>query len=303
MVAIGGVISLLQRRVQPLIVEGSSQLTELEAAVSQKVVENFQALRLLHNMGQLDEADLQFRASMGKLEKAKRLQTLRMSLLQPISRFLPILAIALIASMSMLLLGGRNSGLLPSLVTFVVALQRLNVQISTIAQTFNKLADNTGRIQRLNEILSSQGKKFRRHGGTPFKTLRRGIRFEAVGLQYSPELPLALREISFNLPRGQTLALVGSSGAGKSSLLICSRVSTLPLLDVWIDEPPRSVGDAKLAAAAGCGQPGHIFVQRHHCRKHRFWYVLLNSCPDRSPCQAAQAADFIEALPRVTIPW
>ena len=102
-VAIGGVISLLQRRVQPLIVEGSSQLTELEAAVSQKVVENFQALRLLHNMGQLDEADLQFRASMGKLEKAKRLQTLRMSLLQPISRFLPILAIALIASMSILL--------------------------------------------------------------------------------------------------------------------------------------------------------------------------------------------------------
>ena len=41
---------------------------------------------------------------------------------------------------------------------------------------------------------------------------------EHVGLQYAPELPPALNDISFTLPRGQMLALVGPSSAIKSSI-------------------------------------------------------------------------------------
>ena len=35
-------------------------------------------------------------------------------------------------------------------------------------------------------------------------------------MQYAPELPPALTDISFTLPKVQMLALVGPSGAGKS---------------------------------------------------------------------------------------
>ena len=197
------------------------------------------SLRLLHSSGQLDAADAHLRDRMHELEDVRRAQTRRVSLVGPIAGLLPILAIALIAAFSLLLFGGRSTGVLPSLVTFVLALQRLNQRISGIAGTFNSLANNSGKLERLNKILSPDGKQFRRLGGTPFATLERGIRFEDVCLQYAPELPPALSDISFTLPKGQMLALVGPSGAGKSSIADLLTGLYAPTAgQIWVDDRP-----------------------------------------------------------------
>jgi ATP-binding cassette subfamily B protein/subfamily B ATP-binding cassette protein MsbA len=127
-------------------------------------------------------------------------------------------AVSLIAALSLLLLGGRSSGVLPSLVTFVLALQKLNGRITILTATFNQLADNSGRFQRLNQILSPEGKQFRRLGGLPLGPLQQAISLEKVSLHYAPELEPALSDISLFLPKGQMLGLVGPSGAGKSSI-------------------------------------------------------------------------------------
>ncbi len=52
----------------------------------------------------------------------------------------------------------------------------------------------------------------------PFAELRQGIRLEGVGLRYGAERPWVLRGIDLEIPRGRTVALVGASGAGKSSI-------------------------------------------------------------------------------------
>jgi ATP-binding cassette subfamily B protein/subfamily B ATP-binding cassette protein MsbA len=118
----------------------------------------------------------------------------------------------------LLLLGGRSTGVLPSLVTFVLALQKLNARISILSGNLNQLADNSGRFQRLNEILSPERKLFRRQGGFPVRHIQHSISLEDVSLRYAPNLAPSLRDISFVLPKGHMLALVGPSGAGKSSI-------------------------------------------------------------------------------------
>lgn len=49
----------------------------------------------------------------------------------------------------------------------------------------------------------------------PFGT----VRFENVSFRYQAELPLALNDVSFELPKGRTLAVVGRTGSGKSTLI------------------------------------------------------------------------------------
>ncbi len=299
-VMIGGTVTALQRQILPRIAGGSRQLNALEVEISQRITEDFQALRVLHSCGQLDAADEHLRGRMGDLEGAHRAQSRRLSLVGPISSFLPILSIALIASLSLLLLGGRSTGVLPSLVTFVLALQRLNMRISGIAGTFNQLSDNSARLERLNEILSPEGKQFRRQGGTPFAVLQEEIRFEGVGLQYAPELPPALSEICFSLPRGKMLALVGPSGAGKSSIadLLTGLyaptkgrilIDGLPLEQLELASWLQRLGvvsqdtflfNATIAENISFGVPGATQVQIE------------------AACAVAQAAGFIEALPK-----
>jgi subfamily B ATP-binding cassette protein MsbA len=213
-----GLITLVQKQLLPRIRTGSKAVTKAQVEISSRITEDFQGLRLLHSSGQLDAADQRLRSGMGALERQLRGQVRRLAVVGPFSSFLPILAIAVIAGLSLLLLGGRSSSVLPSLVTFVLALQRLNQRLAGLANTANILADNSGRLGRLNAILTPSGKQFRRQGGIAFEGLAKGIRFEGVELCYSPELPPALQQISFELPQGQMLALVGPSGAGKSSI-------------------------------------------------------------------------------------
>ncbi|MFF1634605.1 ABC transporter ATP-binding protein [Leifsonia sp. NPDC058248] len=45
------------------------------------------------------------------------------------------------------------------------------------------------------------------------------LTLDNVSFRYSPDAPLALREVSLDIPFGSTVAFVGSSGAGKSTLV------------------------------------------------------------------------------------
>lgn len=216
--AVGVVVSAVQRPLLPRIRTGAQRVKNTEVEIVSRITEHIQALRLLHSSGQLAEADRLVQAQMGQLEAALRYQKRLVNVITPVASFLPVLAIAMIASLSIFFFGGRATGILPSLVTFVITLQRVNIRLGALANNLSRLSDNSARIDRLNEILSPAGKQFRRQAGVHFRKMEVGIQLEQVSLRYDPKLPLALSEISFSIPKGQVVALVGTSGAGKSSI-------------------------------------------------------------------------------------
>ncbi len=295
----GWMVTLVQQRLLPRIRAGSQAVAQAQVGISSRITEDFQGLRLLHSVGQLEAADQRLQTRLGELERHLRGQARRLAVVGPFASFLPILAIALIAGLSLLLFGGRSTGVLPSLVTFVLALQRLNTRLSAIATLTNQLADNSGRLERLNGILSPEGKQFRRLGGRPFKALQREIRFEAVSLRYAAGLSPALSDISFTLEKGRMLALVGPSGAGKSSIAdlltglyepTAGRilVDGLPMEQLELASWQQRLGvvsqdtflfNATIAENIAFGSPGATEEQI------------------QAACRAAQAAAFIESLP------
>jgi ATP-binding cassette subfamily B protein/subfamily B ATP-binding cassette protein MsbA len=237
---------------------------------------------------------------MGDLERALRGQGRRLSVVQPLASFLPVLAIVLIAALSLVLFGGRSTGVLPSLVTFVLALQRLNMRLASIATTVNELADNSGRLERLNQILSPDGKQFRRLGGTPFTVLEDEIRFEGVGLRYAPELPLALSEVSFCLPKGRMLALVGPSGAGKSSIADLLTGLYAPTAgQILVDGVPLDRLElASWQQRLGVVSQDTFLFNATIAENIAFGTPGATQEQIAAACAAAQAAGFIEDLPQ-----
>jgi len=214
----GGILTLIQQKILPLLRRYSFIGTELSQEISSRIIENIQGLRLLHTSGQLDESDRDVRSRSRAIESNSRAASRINSITGPVTTFLPILMIAGIAGLSFLLFGSRNSGVLPSLVTFVLALQRLNGSIGNISAALGALNTNAAPLAYLNNLLEPYDKQFRRRGGLPFHSLTQGISLRDVSLQYAPELPPALQGINLEIPQGTTVALVGSSGAGKSSI-------------------------------------------------------------------------------------
>jgi len=217
-VAMGGVLALVQQQLLPRIRTRAVESTALGRELSSRMTENIQGLRLLHTSGQLDVADRDVTNQTRAVELNTRAQTRLNSVNGPIIVTLPILMIAVIAGLSVLFFGARNSGVLPSLVTFVVALQRLNGSFGNLTVSLTSLKANSGNLDVLNSFLIDSDKQFRRRGGRPFGAIHQGIELRHVVLRYSPEMDPALTDINLTLATGQTVALVGSSGAGKSSI-------------------------------------------------------------------------------------
>lgn len=217
-VVLAALISLIQRQLLPRIRQSAHQVSSAQLEIAARITEDIQGLRLLHSSGQLQAADRALKSRMGELERSLRRQSRLVELIGPLSNLLPIMAIAGIGAASLLVFGNKSSGVLPSLVTFVLALQRLNIRLSTIARLFTELSANAGRMGRLNSLLVAGGKSFVREGGLPLPGLNKEIRLEGVQLHYGGEGPAALNGIDLRIEKGSTVALVGPSGAGKSSI-------------------------------------------------------------------------------------
>ena len=295
----GGAIILLQKHLLPRIRAGSVAVVNSQVSIYSRITENFQGLRLLHSSGQLEQADRRLRERISDLEQQLRGQARRLAVVEPFSAFLPILAIALICSLSLLLLGNRSTGVLPSLVTFVLALQRLTQRLSGIAGISNSLAENSGRLQRLNDLLAPNGKEFRPTDGLPFAGLQTAITFESVDLQYTPRSPAALRQISFTLSKGKTLALVGISGAGKSSIADLLTALYLPTGgQIMIDNIPLTQIDlASWQQRLGVVSQDTFLFNATIAENIGFGSLSSTMREIEEACHAAQASSFIESLP------
>jgi ATP-binding cassette subfamily B protein/subfamily B ATP-binding cassette protein MsbA len=180
--------------------------------------EHIQGLRLLHTTGELGNASQETDNLFREWTRHGIRMSMVSNLIAPISNLLPIVAIAVISTISLVLLNDRQSGILPSLVTFVIALQRMNSRLGTMNSIAAGYATNSAKVARLNAILEDSDKQFVRTGGIPFTKLNRDIKLDNVTLRYAADLPPALDQINLIIPQGQTIALVGPSGAGKSSL-------------------------------------------------------------------------------------
>ncbi len=101
---------------------------------------------------------------------------------------------------------------------FVQCVTKLFNPIRTLSDKYNLLQSAMASSERIFKLLDTPFEIVAPPQPRTIQRLRSGIRFEEVDFSYLPDEPV-LNGVSFELPRGQTVAVVGATGAGKSTLI------------------------------------------------------------------------------------
>ena len=109
-----------------------------------------------------------------------------------------------------------------SFVSFLTALIMLYTPIKSIGGTYNSVLMSFLAIERVFDILDAKPAITDNPGARDMSSDIHDIEFKNVNFEYTPGVPV-LRDINFRVKRGETIAFVGNSGGGKSTV-----VSLLP---------------------------------------------------------------------------
>lgn len=106
---------------------------------------------------------------------------------------------------------------IPVLLTFAFILFRLQPRVGAMNKTLHQISYAIPGAQAVLRLLRETQAPSIQSGSKPFQELKDKVRFEGVTFGYDGESPV-LRDVSFTIKRGETTAIVGRSGAGKTTL-------------------------------------------------------------------------------------
>jgi subfamily B ATP-binding cassette protein HlyB/CyaB len=103
------------------------------------------------------------------------------------------------------------------LVAFNILAGRVSSPVLRVAQIWQDFHQARLSVLRLGDILNTTAETTSSIGRTQLPTIRGNIRFDHVSFRYRIDSQQVLHDVSFDVPAGQVVGIVGPSGSGKST--------------------------------------------------------------------------------------
>ncbi len=105
------------------------------------------------------------------------------------------------------------------LIAFILYIDRFFEPIRDMSRRFDTLQSTMAGGERILELLSQPIEVRDAENAEELRAIIGGVRFEDVQFHYSDDSTLVLNQINLNVDAGQTVALVGETGAGKTTIV------------------------------------------------------------------------------------
>ncbi len=204
-------LSILTKKMKRLSTSSQEMLSNLTARLS----EIFNNIEMIKANGVENFEAARFEKENREIFKVNMKAVRTTELVTPIMEILGAFAAA-----AVIIMGGQQviDGELSvgSFFSFLTALFMLYTPIKKVSKLFNQIQDAIAANERIQQLLRRTPQI--REGERRLEETIRTVRFEHVGLTYDRDKK-ALEDISFEVHRGEKVALVGNSGGGKSSIV------------------------------------------------------------------------------------
>jgi ATP-binding cassette, subfamily B, bacterial MsbA len=189
--------------------------------LSHLTAEAFTGHRIVKAFGAEEHEAERFAAASNRLYRTNLKVTSTVSVLPPIMEFLGGVAIVALLWYGQRRITTADSGMTPgAFLAFIFAAFMLYTPVKRLSRVNANLQQAIAAATRIFEMLDTHSEVLERPGTRPLEPLKRGIEFKDVSFAYDDGAgKTVLRNVSFGARAGQVIALVGLSGAGKTTLV------------------------------------------------------------------------------------
>jgi ATP-binding cassette, subfamily B, bacterial len=215
--SIAPVLFLVVFRYTRLIRKSSREVRKKEGQIASTVQEVLSSIRVVKAFAREDYEQKRLEEeSLESVEIALRARALK-SRLAPFVEIIVGIGTSLVLwfGARMVLSGALDAG---SLIVFISYLGKMYKPMQDLSKMTDTYAKASVAYERIQEVLQSEREVKDLPGARRAPTLRGDIEFDHVTFGYEPKQPI-LKDISFKIEAGTVAALVGPTGAGKSTII------------------------------------------------------------------------------------
>jgi ATP-binding cassette, subfamily B, bacterial MsbA len=213
---VGPVIAVLIQSFGRRIRKASKASLESLRAIAHTVEETTAANKVIKIYGGQVQQNERFRAVTDNFRRSMMKEAVPASALTPITHMTASVAIAFIIYMALNRSMGQAGDTAGGFVSFITAMLLLISPIKQLTTISPILQRGLAACESVFDVLDAPVESD--EGQAQLTKCNGEIRFENVSFRYPGSEKLALNKINLHVQRGQTIALVGASGGGKSTL-------------------------------------------------------------------------------------
>ena len=182
-----------------------------------KVIETLSGIRLIKSVSSENREYTKLKELMLSLENIALKAKMNSALISPVNEVTSMITVISILLLGRYLFADQITNVSAILLTYLLVLFRMLPMVSQINSSRNAIAKGSASFNMAVDLWRRDNKPIMKPGSIPFQKVKSQIHFYEISFSYPGNDNLVLKNVDISLPRGKTLALVGGSGAGKST--------------------------------------------------------------------------------------
>ncbi len=192
--------------------------SEVGQEITNKLLEIITGIKLIKSVNQEKYEMELMNKLVHKREKVGLDNQIISSVINPINEIGGIFVILLIILVGRYVFRDNLAAFSTVLLTYLLVLSRLLPFVGQLNGIRNSISGNEAAVDLVTNFLREDNKPIMPNGNLVFTGLKEGINLEGVVFAYPEQTEVVLKGIDIWIPQGKMTALVGASGAGKSTI-------------------------------------------------------------------------------------